>query len=143
MKRVAMDLTEAIVKLKERKEKRPWQQIEALQKLSNIFDIDLEKAEEEYVRQNFSSSAPTSKAAVRMVPRVHGRVTCNNTPGIIPTSKGGGKRGQAEEIDWSLTEAEQERVNEYNWSQVLTYESGQRSKRLATYEGVTKHEPPE
>ena len=100
--------------MKERKERRPHRQIEALQKLSDIFDIDLEKAEEEYVRSNLSSSAPTSKAAVRTAPRVHGRVTRNNTPGIIPTSEGGGKRGRAEEIDWTLTDAKQERVNEYN-----------------------------
>ena len=106
-------------------------------------DLNLEEAEQEYVRRHFSSSAPTSKTAVRMAPRVHGRVTRNNTPGMIPTSEGGGKRGRAEEIDWSLTKAEQERVNEYNWSQVPTYEGGRSCKRLATSKGGNKHEPPE
>ena len=99
IKRVAKDLTEAIIKLKERKEKRPHRQIEALQKLSNIFDIDLEKAEEEYVRSNLSSSAPTSKAAVQTAPRVHGRVTRNNMLEIIFAFKDGGKRGRAEDIN--------------------------------------------
>ena len=62
---------------------------------------------------------------------------------MIPTSEGGGKRSRAEEIDWTLTEAEQERVNEYKWSQVPTYEGGRKSKRLATSKGDAKHEPPE
>ena len=88
-----MELRDAIMKLKEAKEKRPQRQIEALQKLSDIFNVDLEKVEQQYMRENFSSSAPTSKAAVRTAPRVHGRVTRNNKPGIIPTSEGGGKRG--------------------------------------------------
>ena len=88
-----MDLRDAIMKMKEAEEKKPRRQIEALQKLSDIFNIDLEKAEQQYMRENFSSSAPTSKAAVRAAPRVHGRVIRNNMPGIIPTSKGGGKRG--------------------------------------------------
>ena len=74
---------------------------------------------------------------------MHGRVTRNNTPGLIPTSEGAGKRSRAEESDWILTDAEQEQVNEYNWSRVPTYEGGRRSKRLATSEGGAKHEPPE
>ena len=94
-----MELRDVILKMKEAKEKRPRRQIEALQKLSDIFNVDLEKEEQQYMRENFSSSAPTSKTAVRAAPRVHGRVTRNNKPGIIPTSKGGGKRGQAEDID--------------------------------------------
>ena len=108
-----MDLSDAIMKLKEAKEKKPRRQIEALQKLSDIFNIDLEEAEKKYVRDNFSSSAPTSKAAVRTAPRVHGRVTRNNTPGIIPTSEGGGNRGRTEDVDWSLTKTEQDQVDEF------------------------------
>ena len=34
-------------------------------------------------------------------------------------------------------------MNEYNWSQVPTYEGGWRSKRLATSESGARHEPPE
>ena len=88
-----MDLTDAIAKLNDGKEKRPRRQTETLQKLNNIFNLSLEKAEREYVQQHFSSSTPTSKEAVRKAPRVHSRVTRNNTPGMIPTSEGGGKRG--------------------------------------------------
>ena len=124
IKRVAMDLRDAIMKLKETKEKRPRRQIEALQKLSDIFNNDLDKAEQQYVHDSFLSRAPTSKSAVRTVPRVHGRVSRNNTPGVIPTSEGGGKRGQAEDANWSLTKAEQERTNEFKWSRVPTYEGG-------------------
>ena len=127
IKRVAMDLRDAIMKMKEAKEKKPRRQIEALQKLSDIFNVDLEKEEQQYMRENFSSSAPTSKKAVRAAPRVHGRVTRNNKPGIIPTSEGGGKRRRTEDNDWSLTKAEQERINEYKWNQVPTYEGGRKS----------------
>lgn len=91
--RTAMDLVDAIIKLNDGKEKRPRQQIKALQKLSNIFKLNLKETEKEYVQQHFSSSTPTSKEAIQIAPRVHGRVTRNNTPGMTPTSKGGGKRG--------------------------------------------------
>ena len=76
---------------------------------------------------------------------MHGRVTRNNTSGIIPTSEGGGKKRRAEDIDWTLTKAEQERVNEYKWSQVPTYEGDRGSKRVATSEGgnKAKQEEPE
>ena len=74
---------------------------------------------------------------------MHGRRTRNNTPGIILTSEGGGKRSQAEDVDWSLTKAEQERTNEFKWSRVPTYEGGRESKRVATSEGGKKNEPPE
>ena len=66
IKRVAMDLSDAIRKLRETREKRRQRQIEALQKLSSIFDLNLKEAEQEYVRQNFSSGTPTSKEAIRM-----------------------------------------------------------------------------
>ena len=111
--------------------------------MSDIFNIDLDKKEQKYVRKNFSSSAPTSKTAVRAALRVHGRKTRNNTPGIIPTSEGGGKRSRAEDVDWNLTKAEQERTNEFKWSRVPTYEGGRESKRVATSEGGKKSEPPE
>ena len=84
------------------------------------------------------SSAPTSKTAVRAAPRVHGRITRNNTPGIIPTSEGGGNKSRAEDVDWNLTNAEQEQTNEFKWSQVPTYEGGRESKRVATSEGGNK-----
>ena len=63
--------------------------------------------------------------------------------GMIPTSEGGGKRGRAEDIDWSLTKAEQERIDEYKWSRVPTYEGGRKSRRVATSEGGAKQEQPE
>ena len=77
---------------------------------------------------------------MRTAPRVHGRVTRNNKPGIIPTSEGGGKRRRAEDSDWRLTKDEQERINEYKWRQVPTYEGGRKSKRVATSEGGAKQE---
>ena len=46
------------------------------------------------------------------------------------------------DIDWSLTKAEQEQVDEYKWSQVPTYEGDRGSERVATSEGGNKHEPP-
>ena len=136
-----MDLADAITKLNDGKEKRPRRQIEALQKLNDIFNLNLDEAEREYVQENFSSSTPTSKEAVRTTPRVHGRVTRNNTPGMIPTSEGGGERDRAEDIDWNLTKVEQERVNEYEWSRVPTYEGDSRNDGVATSEGGKEHQP--
>ena len=40
----------------------------------------------------------------------------------------------------NLTEAEQERVNEFRWCRVPTYEGGRNNKRVATSEGGKKHE---
>ena len=82
-----MNLADAIIKLNDGKEKRPQRQIEALQKLNSIFNLNLKEAEQEYVQQNFTSSTPTSKEVTRMAPRVHDRVTRNNTPGMILTSE--------------------------------------------------------
>ena len=50
---MAIDLRDAIMKLKEAKEKRHRRQIEALRKLSDVFNIDLEEAEQKYVRKIF------------------------------------------------------------------------------------------
>ena len=130
IKRVAMDLTNAIIKLNDGKEKIPRRQIEALQKLSKIFKVNLKEVEKEYVQQHFSSSTPTSKESIRTAPRVHSRVTRNNTPGMIPTSEGGGKRSRTDDIDLNLTEAKQERVKEFIWCRVPTYEGGRDNKRV-------------
>ena len=99
MKRFGIDLTEVLLRLNEGHETRPQRHIEALQKLSSIFKMNLKEASRAYEKKHFSSSEPTSKEAVPTAPRVHGRVTCNNTPGIIPTSEGEGKKRRAEDSD--------------------------------------------
>ena len=52
VKRVAMDLTDAIAKLNDGKEKKPRRQIEALQKLNKIFNLNLNEAERESMCNN-------------------------------------------------------------------------------------------
>ena len=42
-----------------------------------------------------------------------------------------------------MTKAEQERTNEFKWSQVPTYKGGQESKKLATSKGGKKNKPSE
>ena len=64
MKRVAMDLTNAIIKLNDGKERMPRRHIKALEKLSKIFKVNLKEVEKEYVQQHFSSSTPTSKESI-------------------------------------------------------------------------------
>ena len=45
VKRTAMEITDAIIKLNDGKERRPQRQIKALQKLSDIFNLNLKEAE--------------------------------------------------------------------------------------------------
>ena len=122
---------------------------------------EIKQTQQEKERPNYqTSSAPTMKAAVRAAPRAHGRVTRNNTPGILPTTEGeqrrpgpstgesplatseGGrpgpstgkgplatsegdrKRRKKEETDWTLTKAEQERVNEFKWKRARSSKGG-------------------
>ena len=70
-------------------------------------------------------------------------MTRNNTPGILPTtegeqrkpgpstgksplatSEGDRKRRKKEETDWTLTKAEQERVNEFKWKRAHSSKGG-------------------
>ena len=64
MKRLGIDLTEALLRLNEGHETRPQRHIEALQKLSSIFKMNLKEASRAYEKKHFSSSEPTSKEAV-------------------------------------------------------------------------------
>ena len=89
MKRCAIELVDAIKKLTAEEEVRPRRQIEALQKLSDIFTLNLgeDKAGDEITTT--TSGTPTTRAVIRETPRVHRRLTRNNTPGILPTFEGG------------------------------------------------------
>ena len=70
-------------------------------------------------------------------------MTRNNTPGILPTtegeqrqpgpstgkgplttSEGDRKRRKKEETDWTLTKAEQERINEFKWKRARSSKGG-------------------
>ena len=58
---------------------------QALEKLARIFDNATENLETQQQNIAQTSSTPTTCANIRATPRVHARVTRNNTPGIIPT----------------------------------------------------------
>ena len=89
MKQCAIELVGAIKKLTAEEEVRPRRQIEALQKLSDIVKLNLgkDKAGDEITTTTLAT--PTTRAAIRETPRVHERLTRNNTPGILPTFEGG------------------------------------------------------
>ena len=89
MKRCAIELVDAIKKLAAEEEVRPRRQIEALQKLSDKFKLNIGEDNARDEIRTATSATPTAKAAIRETPRVHGRLTRNNTPGILPTFEGG------------------------------------------------------
>ena len=89
MKQCAIKLADTIKKLTAEDEVRPRRQLEALQKLSDIFKLSLGEDNTSDEIRTATSATPTTKAAIRETPRVHGKLTCNNTPGILPTFEGG------------------------------------------------------
>ena len=89
MKQCAIELVGAIKKLTAEEEVRPRQQIEALQKLRDIFKLNLDEDNAGDEIRATTSATPTTKAAIRETPRVHRRLTHNNTPEILPTFEGG------------------------------------------------------
>ena len=56
----------------------------ALEQLTNIFETAAEKLEKRHENRTQTSSTPTTREKVRTTPRVHARLTRNNTPGMIP-----------------------------------------------------------
>ena len=138
--REARALSNSIEEMMDGNRRLPGRHAEALKRLSDIFNLnlDIKQPQEAAKRPTYqTSSAPTSKAAVRAAPRAHNRVTRNNTPGILPTTEGARKRARPstdetpiatseggqeqhkkEEVDWTLTEAEKERINEDVWTRV-------------------------
>jgi hypothetical protein len=82
--RVAKDLLSAIKKLQGQESILPGRHTKALQTLSEIFNdktINLETTEQRVLQ---TSNSPTRPENIRRTPRVHSRVTRNNTPGLIP-----------------------------------------------------------
>ena len=58
---------------------------QALENLAKIFENATENLETQHQNSTQTSSTPTTQANIWATPRVHARVTRNNTPGIIPT----------------------------------------------------------
>ncbi|MCP4142532.1 MAG: hypothetical protein GY755_20020, partial [Chloroflexi bacterium] len=81
--RLAHDLTNAINAIAKQNKEVPARQIEALQKLSDIFQQTQTKDKIPLPAPATSINA-TSADHLRDNPRVHTRFTRNNTPGIIP-----------------------------------------------------------
>ena len=59
----------------------------ALEQLTNIFETATEKLEKRHENKTQTSSTPTTREKVRTTPRVHARLTRNNTPVMIPHRK--------------------------------------------------------
>ena len=80
--RIAVSLTRAIQKILKEPSISTGQHIQALEQLTKIFETATEKLETRHEHRVQTSSTPTTKANIRTDPRVHSRVTRNNTPGI-------------------------------------------------------------
>ena len=83
--RIAAALTGAIKRMMAESTEDIGRHGRALEQLSQIFDKATERLEQSHESRVQTSSTPTTKANLRTAPRVHTRVTRNNTPGIIPT----------------------------------------------------------
>ena len=59
---------------------------QALEQSAKIFDNATENLETQLHHKAQTSSMATTRDNIRATPRVHARVTRNNTPGIIPTT---------------------------------------------------------
>ena len=59
----------------------------ALEQLTNIFETATEKLEKSHENRTQTLSTPTTREKIRTTPRVHSRLTRNNTPGMIPHRK--------------------------------------------------------
>jgi hypothetical protein len=84
--------------------------MEALKRLINIYANHTTNARTANNNFQQTSSTPTTPAAIRKAPRVNGRTTRNNTPGLIPVTTEG---AQADTTEGA--EVEQEREYKTNW----------------------------
>ena len=85
--RIAGYLTNAIKRMLKDPNRDAGRHGKALEQLTNIFEKTTEKIEKRHENRTQTSSTPTTKEKVRTTPRVHSRLTRNNTPGIIPHRK--------------------------------------------------------
>ena len=82
--RIAVSLTSAIQIILKEPNINTGRHGQALEKLAKIFETATDKLETRHEHRVKTSSTPTTKSNIRTAPRVHSRVTRNNTPGIIP-----------------------------------------------------------
>ena len=83
--KIAGTLTIAIQNLLKEPKINTGQHGRALEQLAKIFDNATENLETQVHHKAQTLSIPTTRANIQATPRVHARVTRNNTPGIIPT----------------------------------------------------------
>ena len=81
---IAHKLTNAIQQLLNEPTTREGRHVRALEKLADIFSTATKNLENRHTLTTPTSTTPTTPANIRTTPRVHQRVTRNNTPGIIP-----------------------------------------------------------
>ena len=59
----------------------------SLEQLTQIFETTTKKLAKRHENKTHTSSTPTTKEKIRTTPRVHTRLTRNNTPRMIPHRK--------------------------------------------------------
>jgi hypothetical protein len=82
---IAANLTSTLRELQDAPDQAIGRHSEALQKLADIFEKATTALENRHDRQTPTSSNPTAPQQVQEAPRVHQRMTRNNTPGILPS----------------------------------------------------------
>ena len=145
MNRWAIELADTIKHLTAKEDVRPRQQIKAMQKLSNIFKLNLGEDNTGNEITATTSATPITKAAVTEMPRVHGRLTCNNMTRILPTFEAGNKneklatskRGKKRKIprDWD----EPTQTNYYDGLKETTDNDEEMKKRRKSMKPLARH----
>ena len=85
--KIAGSLTTAILNIMKELTINTVRHVQDLEKLAKIFDNATDNLETQQQNSAQTSSTPTTRANIRATPRVHARVTRNNTPGIILTQQ--------------------------------------------------------
>ena len=85
-RRVAQHLIRAIQRLRQENEQFPGRHVNALEKLSRIFQEQTGHVENLHLPSTPTSVNPTGPREIRQAPRTHQRVTRSNTPGLLPAA---------------------------------------------------------
>ena len=81
--RIAGTLTNAIKIMLKEPSINAGRRAKALEQLTHIFETATEKIEKRHENKPQTSSTPTTREEIRNTPRVHTRLTRNNTPRMI------------------------------------------------------------
>ena len=85
--KIAATLIQAIRRLRQKNTQFPGRHGAALHQLADIFQHATTKTPTQAHSAQQSSTNPTARANIRAAPHTHAKVTCANTPGILPISQ--------------------------------------------------------